>query len=284
MTAGVDAAVRLRLPDGSTLDLARTRVMAIVNLTPDSFWAGSRTAGVDDALRRADRAVEAGADLLDIGGESSRPGADPVDSEEETARVVPAIEAICRRFDVRVSIDTVKADVAERALDAGAAIVNDISALGDPRMAPLLARRGAAVVLMHMRGEPRTMQRDTTYDDVVVAVRDHLSLARRKATEAGVDDDKILLDPGIGFGKDEAGNLELLRRLPELGRLGRPILVGASRKAFIGRVLDLPVEGRLEGSMAVAAIAAWQGARVIRAHDVRETVRIVRMVDAIRER
>jgi len=128
------------------------------------------------------------------------------------------------------------------------------------------------------------MQRDTTYDDVVATVRDHLSLARRKATEAGVEDDKILLDPGIGFGKDEAGNLELLRRLPELGRLGRPILVGASRKAFIGRVLDLPVEDRLEGSMAVAAIAAWQGARVIRAHDVRETVRIVRMVDAIRER
>ena len=186
------------------------------------------------------------------------------------------------RLDVPVSVDTVRARVARGALDAGADLVNDISALADPDMAGLIAGRGAAVVLMHMRGTPRTMQSDTRYDDVVAEIAAFLAEVSEKAVAAGIRGDRIVLDPGIGFGKSVEGNLEILRRLPELSRLGRPLLVGASRKSFIGETLDLPVDERLEGSLAVAATAVWQGARIIRAHDVRETVRVVRMVDAVR--
>jgi len=272
---------RLGLAGDAWLDLTRTRVMGIVNVTPDSFWSGSRVA-VDDVVRAAEAMVADGVDLLDVGGESTRPGADPVPADEEIRRVVPAIEAIRRRCPVPVSIDTAKAAVAERAIAAGAGMVNDVSALRDPAMAAVVARTGAAVVLMHMRGEPRTMQRDTRYDDVAAEVARFLASVAEKAVSAGIPDDKIVLDPGIGFGKDAGGNLELIRRLPELVRLGRPVLVGASRKAFIGAALDLPVDARLEGSLAVAGLASWLGARVIRAHDVRATVRVVRMVDAVR--
>lgn len=270
------------LADGRLLGLAGTVVMGVLNRTPDSFHPGSRLSGPADVVRAADRMLEDGAGVLDVGGESSRPGAEPVSLDEEVRRVVPAIEAIRRHHDAPISVDTVHAEVARLAIDAGADIVNDVSALADPDMAALVADRATPIVLMHMRGTPRTMQRDTEYRDVVGEVAAFLAEASEKAVAAGIHGDKIVLDPGIGFGKNVEGNLEILRRLPELSRLGRSLLVGASRKAFIGKVLDLPVDQRLEGSLAVAAMAAWQGARVIRAHDVLETVRVVRMVDAVR--
>lgn len=272
----------LSLPRGRALDLGEPRVMGILNATPDSFFPGSRSGRVDDAVRRAAAMIEDGAAILDVGGESSRPGAAPVGADEESRRVVPVIEAIRARWDVPLSVDTVKPEVARRAVEAGADVVNDITALGDPAMADVAVGSGAAVVLMHMRGTPRTMQRDTSYDDVTGEVLAYLLEAAESARAAGISDGKIVLDPGIGFGKDAAGNLELLRRLPELVAAGMPVLVGASRKAFIGAVLDLPVDDRLEGSLAVAALAAWAGARLIRVHDVRETVRVVRMVQAVR--
>jgi len=270
------------LANGRVVDLSSTVVMGVLNRTPDSFHPGSRLADADDVLRAAERMVGEGADLLDIGGESSRPGATPVSPEEEIRRVAPAIASIRRRLAVPISVDTVRARVARAALDAGADMVNDISALADPGMAALAADRSAPVVLMHMRGTPRTMQADTGYADVVDEIAAFLVDASEKAIAAGIRGDRIVLDPGIGFGKSVEGNLEILRRLPELSRLGRPLLVGASRKSFIGKTLDLPVDERLEGSLAVAAMAAWLGARLIRAHDVRETVRVVRMVDAVR--
>ena len=256
--------------------------MGVLNRTPDSFHAGSRLADESGALEAAERMVADGADVLDIGGESTRPGATPISLDEEIRRVVPTIETIRRRCDAPISIDTVHAEVARLAIEAGADMVNDISALGDPGMAALVAARATPIVLMHMRGTPRTMQSDTGYVDVVDEIAAFLGTALEKAITAGIRNDKIILDPGIGFGKNIEGNLEILRRLPELSRLGRPLLVGASRKAFIGETLDLPVDERLEGSLAVAAVAVWQGARMIRAHDVRETVRVVRMVDAVR--
>ena len=273
----------IRFADGGVLALgAVTRVMGILNVTPDSFADGGRhvepAAAVDAAARMADE----GADLIDVGGESTRPGAEPVASDEEIARVVPVIEAIRARSTVRLSIDTSKAEVARRALDAGADVVNDVSALGDPDMLGLLRERRVPAVLMHMRGTPRTMQADTRYRDVVGEVAAFLGNAVERTTEAGIPEGKILVDPGLGFGKSAEGNLSILRRLAVLARIGRPILIGASRKSFVGSVLGLPVDERLEASLAVAALAAAHGAHVIRAHDVRATVRVVRMVDAVR--
>jgi dihydropteroate synthase len=226
--------------------------------------------------------TEAGAGILDVGGESTRPGAAPVSPAEEADRVLPVIEGIQRHLAVRVSVDTMKAEVARQALDAGASLVNDVTALSDPAMLPLLVERGAPVVLMHMRGTPRTMQRDTSYGNLIGELCEFLRLRAESAVAAGLSGDKIMIDPGIGFGKSVEGNLTILRRLPELARLGKPILIGASRKSFIGAVLDLPVQDRLEGGLAVAAFASAQGAHVVRAHDVDATVRVVRMIDAIR--
>lgn len=273
----------IRFADGGVLALgAVTRVMGILNVTPDSFADGGRHVEPDRAVDAAIRMVDEGADVVDVGGESTRPGAPPVPAEIEIARVVPVIEAIRARSTVRMSIDTSKAEVARSALDAGADMVNDVSALSDPDMLPLVRERRVPVVLMHMRGTPLTMQRDTAYTDVAGEVAAFLSHAVGRATDAGIPDGKILIDPGLGFGKSPAGNLSILRRLSVLARIGRPILIGASRKSFVGTVLDLPVEERLEGSLAVAALAAASSAHVIRAHDVRPTVRVVRMIDAIR--
>jgi dihydropteroate synthase len=255
--------------------------MGVVNVTPDSFAGGGRDPSPEEAARTAAAMAEAGADLIDVGGESTRPGARPVDPEEETRRVVPAIAAIRRACAVRLSVDTRRASVARRAIEAGADLVNDVSALADPAMLPLVAACGVPVVLMHMRGEPATMQRDTAYDDLVGTVAGFLADRVRAAAAGGLSDDKILVDPGIGFGKSAEGNLTILRRLPDLRSVGKPILIGASRKSFIGQVLDLPVEERLEGSLAVAAHACARGAHVIRTHDVGPTVRVVRMIDAI---
>ena len=273
----------LSWPDGERLPLGReTRVMGILNVTPDSFSEGGRIADPKEALEAAAAMVEAGAEIVDVGGESSRPGAEPVPEEEETRRVVPVVAAIKRELSVRVSVDTAKAAVARRALDAGADMINDITAFSDPSMIQVLRDRRAAAVVMHMRGNPRTMQQDTQYVDLMASVVGYLRRAVDKAAQAGMADDKILVDPGLGFGKSPAGNLQILRELPTLRSMGRPILIGGSRKSFIGAALNLPVNARLEGSLAVAALAAWQGVQVIRAHDVAATVRVVRMIDAIR--
>jgi dihydropteroate synthase len=273
----------IRFSDGATLDVGRrTAVMAILNVTPDSFSDGGRYTDLPRAVEAAAAMKNDGADLIDIGGESTRPGADPVDAREEIRRVVPVIEAIERELDVRISVDTTKASVARAALDAGAAMVNDISALRDENMLPLLCERGVPVVLMHMRGAPRSMQDDTHYRELTEEIRGFLTARVAEAVSAGLADDRILVDPGIGFGKSAAGSLSILRQIPALASVGRPILIGASRKSFIGKLTDRPVDDRLEESLAVAAIASASGAHVIRTHDVASTVRVVRMVDAIR--
>jgi dihydropteroate synthase len=273
----------LTFADGAVMGLGlRTRVMGVLNVTPDSFSDGSLYPDLPTALDRAAQIVESGADIIDVGGESTRPGAEPVDEIEEINRVIPVVEGIKKTLKIRVSVDTRKAGVAQRAIDAGADMINDISTLRDHAMLPLLRETRTPVVLMHMRGEPRTMQRQTRYEDIAADVVGFLRDCSDTAAAAGLTDDKILIDPGIGFGKSAAGNMTLLNELPTLAQIGRPIMIGASRKSFIGTVLDLPVEERLEGSLAVAAFCAAQGAHMVRAHDVRATLRVVRMIDAIR--
>ena len=276
-------AFTLSFADGARMDLAaEARVMGILNLTPDSFSGGSTSLHPGNAVDEAGKMVEDGADLIDVGGESTRPGASPIPEDEEIRRVVPVIEAIKRELSVRVSVDTMKARVARLAIEAGADMVNDVSSLSDPAMASVIRDARVPLVLMHMRGTPRTMQQDTEYVDLLSSVVGFLRKRVDRATAAGVADDKIVVDPGLGFGKSASGNLRILRELPTLRSVGRPILVGASRKSFIGTALDLPVGERLEGSLAVAALAAWQGAQFIRAHDVAQTKRVTRMIDAIR--
>jgi len=260
----------------------RTLVMGILNVTADSF-AGGISVDAEAALAHGLRLLEDGADWLDVGGESTRPGASPVPPEEERRRVVPVVEALARRGAAVLSIDTTKAEVARAALDAGAAIVNDVSGFGyDPAMAPLVAERGVPAVLMHLRGGFAEMHRAPRYGDVMAEVVAELAQALARADQAGVPRDHTLVDPGIGFSKDAAHSLETLRRLPELQALERPVVVGPSRKSFIGRVLDLPVERRLMGTAAAVAACVMAGAHVVRVHDVREMVEVVRVCDAIR--
>lgn len=261
---------------------SRTRVMGIVNVTPDSFSDGGRRLEPQAAIDAALEMVADGADLIDIGGESTRPGAAAVEPAEELRRVLPVVEGLAGRLgEARISIDTMKAAVAAEALDAGADLVNDVSALADPAMLATVVAREAPIVLMHMRGTPRTMQRDTDYDDVVAEVAAHLGEIACRAVGSGVDSDKIVLDPGIGFGKSLDGNVALLAGLSRIALCGWPLLVGASRKSFLGKMLDLPVDDRLEPGLAVAGWAAARGAHILRVHDVRQTVRIVRTVDAL---
>ncbi|NOY45912.1 MAG: dihydropteroate synthase [Deltaproteobacteria bacterium] len=253
----------------------RPLVMGILNVTPDSFSDGGdyfdREAALDRALQMK------GADLLDVGGESTRPGAPPVSQEEEERRVVPVIEHLAHRVGVPISVDTYKAAVARRAVEAGAALVNDVSGLRmDPAMAGTVAELGAGLVVMHMRGDPRTMQSDTRYADLVGEIFRALEESVDRAVEAGVPRERVWVDPGIGFGKSAEQNLVLLRRLEEFRSLGCPVLVGASRKSFIGRTLGIEdPKDRLEGSLAAAVVAVWNGARILRVHDVRATRRAV---------
>lgn len=261
----------------------RTVVMGILNITPDSFFDGGRHFDAGRAIAAGLAMAEAGADIIDIGGESSRPGAEPVSQADELARVIPVIQGLRRQCALPISIDSYKAPVARAALDAGADIVNDISALGfDATMAPLVAREQVPVVLMHMRGTPRTMQADPQYADVVREVRDFLAERLYDAMDGGIDADSIVLDPGIGFGKTVEHNIQLLRGLSILGALGQPLLVGVSRKTFIGKILGLDPDQRLEGSLAAAVAAVLGGANIIRVHDVAETRRAVRVADALR--
>ncbi|HEX2180322.1 MAG TPA: dihydropteroate synthase [Actinomycetota bacterium] len=264
------------------LSLDRALVMGVLNVTPDSFSDGGHYVDPFAATDHALRMVQEGADIIDVGGESTRPGAQDVSTEEELARVVPVIEAIVARTDAAVSVDTTKAEVARAALDAGAVIVNDVSAMRrDPSMVDLVAETGAGVVLMHMLGNPRTMQSNPVYADVVTEVRDALIGWAADALAAGVPDAAIVLDPGIGFGKTREHNLLLLKGIPELCRPGFPVLIGTSRKSFIGTTLDVPVEERLEGTAATVAWSVANGASIVRVHDVKEMVRVVRMTEAI---
>lgn len=246
--------------------------MGIVNVTPDSFSDGGQFAETSAAIEHGLRLVEEGADIIDVGGESTRPGAQPVSVAEEIDRTIPVVAALAKAGAL-VSIDTRHARTMATAIDAGATIVNDVTALtGDPDSLNLVARQRVPVVLMHMRGEPRTMQAEPHYDDAVVDIRTYLAERLAACVKAGIAENAVALDPGIGFGKTVAHNLELLRGLPELASLGRPLLVGASRKSFIGKLSsDAPTTDRLGGSLATALFAAANGARLLRVHDVAET-------------
>jgi dihydropteroate synthase len=247
----------------------RPLVMGIVNVTPDSFSDGGQFLSADRAVEHALRLVEQGADLLDVGGESTRPYAEPVDADEELRRVVPVVAELCRRTDVPVSIDTYKSAVARAALDAGAEIVNDVTGMEhDPQMTGLAAESGAGVCVMHMQGTPRTMQDNPVYDDVVQDVLRYLAGRREALIAAGVAQDRICLDPGIGFGKTHEHNLALLSHCRRFHELGCPLLVGPSRKGFIGRVLGDKQKDRTAGTIGVALALAAQGAQIVRVHDV----------------
>jgi dihydropteroate synthase len=261
----------------------RTALMGILNVTPDSFSDGGRYADPKTAIAHGIQLARDGADIIDIGGESTRPGARPVSAEEEKERVLPVLRGLRREVSIPLSVDTYKAEVAQAALEEGADIVNDISALRfDAAMVSLVAREKVPVVLMHMQGTPQTMQQKPHYQDVLAEVRDFLTGRVRFALESGVDLDQIIVDPGIGFGKELEHNLELLRGLSTLVSLRRPLLVGPSRKAFIGKLLDLASDYRLEGSLAAAVAAVLGGANIIRMHDVKEARRAIAIADAIR--
>ncbi len=253
------------------IDLSRPRIMGVLNVTPDSFFDGGRYSTRDALFRRVGEMVDEGADLIDVGGESTRPGSRPVSAQEELDRIMPAIETIRSTSEVPISVDTTKAAVAMDAVAAGADFVNDISGLQfDDKMAAAVAGSGAGLFLMHTRGRPEVMQRDTAYRDVMAEVIGYLDAAIEKALGAGVAFDRIAVDPGIGFGKSVEGNLQLLRRLGELKVLGCPILLGTSRKSFIGKILQQEdPENRLAGSLATVALGVAAGARLFRVHDVR---------------
>jgi dihydropteroate synthase len=260
----------------------RTHVMGVLNVTPDSFSDGGRFFDLEAAVARGVAMAADGADLLDVGGESTRPGSDPVPAAEELDRVVPVIKRLVAEVDVPVSIDTRKAEVARVALDVGATIVNDVSAGGDPAMFEVVRGSGAGLVLMHMKGEPKTMQESPRYDDVVGEVRAYLAERLNAAEGAGVPRDRFVVDPGLGFAKSFEHSMRIMRDVEALLDLGRPLLVGPSRKSFIGEALDgVPVDERMEGTAGAVAYLVARGAHVVRVHDVREMVRVVRVVDAI---
>ena len=265
------------------LDLTTPRVMGVLNRTPDSFSDGGAYTRFDAALAHARQLHAEGADILDIGGESTRPGAAVVEVQEELDRVIPLIERLTRELDVPVSVDTSKSEVMRAALEAGATMVNDVYALRRPGAMEAVAGTGAVLCLMHMQGEPRTMQKEPRYGDVVLEVRDFLQQRAEACIAAGVVRERILLDPGFGFGKTLEHNLTLLRRLPELAVLGFPLLVGLSRKSMIGTLMGgAPMEARVQGSVAAAVAAVLNGAHIVRVHDVAPTVEALKVAAAIR--
>jgi dihydropteroate synthase len=275
--------MKLRCRD-RVLDLDRVAVMGVLNVTPDSFSDGGMWLDPSAAIRHGEVMVEQGAAIIDVGGESTRPGAEPVPEDEELARVLPVIEGLAHRVDAPISIDTRKPAVARSAVEAGATIVNDTAGEGaDASIDAVAADTGAAIVVMHSRGTPATMRSLTDYDDVVSHVGAFLRRRAQGLESAGVDRDSIVVDPGFGFAKNPEQNLEILNRLEEIVALGYPVLVGTSRKSFIGDILDLPVEQRVEGTLATAVWSIAKGARIVRVHDVEPTVRAVRMAEAIRD-
>ncbi len=260
---------------------ARTHIMGVLNVTPDSFSDGGKYAGNDAAVEGALAMIDEGADFIDVGGESSRPGSDAVPADEELRRVVPVIEKIASKRTIPISVDTCKSVVAKAALDAGAVIVNDISGLTfDGNMMHVVANAGASVVIMHMKGNPKTMQENPQYRDVVSEVRSFLKRQAEKARAAGIR--QIIIDPGIGFGKNLDHNLRLISALKEIAGLGFPVLVGPSKKSFLGKILGLSVDQRLEGTAAAVTACILNGASIVRVHDVRAMKRVSAVADAIR--
>ncbi|MEK1906417.1 MAG: dihydropteroate synthase [Pseudomonas sp.] len=271
-----------RLPCGSrVLDLSRPHVMGILNATPDSFFDGGRFVGRDQAVRHAAQMLAAGATLVDVGGESTRPGARPVSPQEELDRVAPVVEAIVSELDVVISLDTSTPAVMREGARLGAGLINDVRSLRREGALQAAADTGLPVCLMHMLGEPGTMQRDPVYRDVVAEVADFLRQRMAACVQAGIPVERLLLDPGFGFAKTLAHNLSLFKHLDVLQELGRPLLVGVSRKSMIGQVLQREVDDRLSGGLALAALAVAKGACILRVHDVAETVDAVRMIAAV---
>ena len=256
--------------------------MGILNVTPDSFYDGGQHNKEEQAIEHAVTMIEEGADIIDVGGESTRPNADPVSIGEELKRVIPVIEKIRARSDVSISIDTYKAKVAHEACLAGADIINDISGLTfDTDMAPLAGRLGTYVVIMHIKGTPKDMQKDPYYNDVISEISTFFRAQMEVARQAGIAEDRIILDPGIGFGKRVEDNLRILKLLGEFKKLGRPLLIGTSMKSFIGQVTDSPVAERSEGSLASTVVSVMNGADILRVHDVKKTRKAVKLVHAI---
>ncbi|MCE5229400.1 dihydropteroate synthase [bacterium] len=277
--------MRWQLIDRSYDLSRRVLVMGIVNVTPDSFSDGGKFFDIERAADHALELIAQGADILDIGGESTRPGSDAVSVEEELRRVVPVIERLAGKIQVPISIDTMKAEVARQAVAAGAQIINDVTALrGDPKMAGVAGETKAAVVLMHMIGTPKTMQQEPRYGDVVTEVGEFLRERMQAAEAAGIERERIALDPGIGFGKTLEHNVELFRRMGELAALGRPLLIGPSRKAFLGKLLGgAPPEERLEGTIAAVVASICAGARIVRVHDVGPVAKAVKVAQELAE-
>lgn len=260
----------------------RTLIMGVLNATPDSFSDGGQYSDTEAAIARGLEMVDQGADVIDVGGESTRPGSSPVDADEESGRVLPVISGLAGRVDVPISIDTRKPEVAMAALDAGASIINDVSGLTDPKMMALAAERDVPVVIMHMLGDPESMQDSPEYgDDVVDSIVEHLSMRISKAEAAGIGRGKIIVDPGIGFGKTQEHNLAIIRRLHELHILGCPVMLGASRKSFLGQITGTDADRRLEGSLAAAVMGVVNGADIVRVHDVAETRQALSVADAV---
>lgn len=286
LTHTQDNTRQLALPSGRKLQLDRPLVMAVVNITPDSFSDGGRAFAAGDAQEMASRLISEGADIIDLGGESTRPGAEPISAEEEQRRVIPVIESIRRGYDIPISIDTYRASAARAALDAGADIVNDISALRfDNKMVKLVRESTVPVILMHMLGKPMDMQEKPVYNDCVSEIADFFSERIEFCERNGIDRARLILDPGIGFGKRLSDNLEILARLDILEQFGLPLLVGASRKSFIDMVspADTPADQRLGGSIAAAVTAVMHGADIVRVHDVRQTVEALAVARAIQD-
>jgi dihydropteroate synthase len=271
--------LKIELPSG-TFSLDRPRVMGILNTTPDSFYDHGRYATLEKAVQRAERMADEGADLIDVGGEKAGPG-NPVSIEEEIARVVPVIEAVRRRVDAPISVDTFKPEVARRAVDAGADIINSISGFRDTAMRTVAAQTSAAIVIMHIKGEPRVANPSPHYDDVVTEVQGFLQDRVRDCIADGIPEDRIIIDPGPGFGKTTSQDLQIVRGLQYLTSMNYPVLLAVSRKKFIGDVLDVPVDERLEGSLALVAWGVLHGAKILRVHDVRATRRVVDMTTAV---
>lgn len=266
------------------LDLTRPAVMGVLNVTADSFSDGGRFCDFDAAVAHGARMVEEGAAIVDVGGESTRPGAEPVPVQQELDRVIPVVEALAKRLDVIISVDTMKPEVMREAVRAGAGLINDVRALLEPGAIEAVAEGGAAVCLMHMQGMPRTMQHDPRYDDVVREVDEFLRQRAAACLAAGIPPERICLDPGFGFGKTLAHNLALLAGLPQFVSSGHAVLVGLSRKSMVGAITGRPVQERLAGSLALATIATLHGAHIVRAHDVAATVDAVKVAFAVRQR
>ena len=269
-----------------SLDFSKkTHIMGVLNITPDSFSDDGMHFDKSRAVDHAFRMIDDGADILDIGGESTRPGSEPVSLDEELRRTIPVIEALSKSISIPISIDTYKSDVAVRALEAGASIVNDISGMRfDPEMPGVISRFKVPVVIMHIKGTPKDMQVNPTYIALIPEIMDYFRTSIRLAAKFGIPDDMIILDPGIGFGKTFAHNLEIINNLQQFSLFDNPLLIGPSRKAFLGKILgDLPVQERLEGTAAAVAISIIKGAHIVRVHDVKEMARVAKVADAIKQ-